>query len=103
MFSGWSGCKLSFMSNPTKSLNGFVARSLSNLANLCGEQGKYEEAEQLSQRALAIREQIYGPLHPATIETQKRLFHVLQTMGADEKAVQPHKGPSEESKPTEPE
>jgi tetratricopeptide (TPR) repeat protein len=39
---------------------------LNNLAALYQSQGKYDEALPLYQRALAIREQELGPLHPST-------------------------------------
>jgi tetratricopeptide (TPR) repeat protein len=43
-----------------------TAESLNNLAILYFYQGKYEQAEPLYQRALAIYEQQLGPLHPDT-------------------------------------
>src|SRR5207248_6642169 len=43
-----------------------VAESFSLLAVLFNMQGKYDEAEPLYQRALAIREKVLGPDHPDT-------------------------------------
>ena len=43
-----------------------TAQSLNNLAALYDNQGKYEQAEKLYQRALAIAEKALGPDHPAT-------------------------------------
>lgn len=44
-----------------------TAKSLNNLSLLYQVQGKYEQAEPLVQRALAISEQQLGPNHPDTI------------------------------------
>jgi tetratricopeptide (TPR) repeat protein len=41
-----------------------VAQSLNNFAMLYEEQGRYAEAEALSERSLAIREKALGPDHP---------------------------------------
>ncbi len=41
-----------------------MATSLSNLAGLYWQEGRYTEAEGLEQRALAIREKTFGPDHP---------------------------------------
>src|SRR5436305_2082249 len=44
----------------------FTATSLNNLAMLYDSQAKYDEAEPLYQRALAIDEKVLGPDHPTT-------------------------------------
>jgi tetratricopeptide (TPR) repeat protein len=41
-----------------------VAAALNNLANLYGDQGRYEEAEPLHERSLAIWEEALGSDHP---------------------------------------
>lgn len=46
-----------------------MASSLNGLANLHREQGKYDQAASLYQRALTIREQRLGPQHPDTAQT----------------------------------
>src|SRR5438876_22031 len=45
-----------------------TAQGLNNLADLYREQGKYEQAEPLYERALAIREEVLGPEHPETAQ-----------------------------------
>ncbi len=49
-----------------------AASALYDLANLYRARGKYREAEPLFQRALHIREQALGPLHPLTRKTKRR-------------------------------
>ena len=41
-----------------------MSGGLNNLAELYREQGKYEEAEPLYRRAIAIGEKVLGPEHP---------------------------------------
>ena len=53
-----------------------LATALNNLASLYKRQGKYEQAEPLYQRALAIREQQLGPEHPTTVTIQEK-YHAL--------------------------
>ena len=43
-----------------------TAISLNNLALLYKEQGKYDDAEPLYKRALAVREEVLGSVHPDT-------------------------------------
>ncbi len=43
-----------------------LATRLNNLAELYRKQGKYEQAEPLYQRALAIYKKTFGPHHPST-------------------------------------
>ena len=47
----------------------YTAATLHALAVLYQAQGKYEQAEPLYQRALAIREKMEGPRHPDTAAT----------------------------------
>ena len=46
-----------------------TATSLNNLALLYDNQGKYDDAEPLYKRALAVREDVLGPMHPYTAGT----------------------------------
>jgi len=58
-----------------------TAKSLNNLAALYKAQGKYEQAELLYQRALAIREQVLGPEHPNTRTIRSNYFLLLESKG----------------------
>ena len=60
---------------------------LDNLAILYMDQGKYEEAEPLYQRALAISEKALGPEHPYTKKTQENYTNLLQKMGQKTEGV----------------
>ena len=64
-----------------------IARDATTLAYLYRKQGKYEQAEPLYQRALAIREQQLGPEHPSTQITQGNYASLLRAMGRDAEAV----------------
>lgn len=55
-----------------------TALTLNNLAMLYSNQGKYEEAVPLYQRALAISEKALGPEHPNTIVIRKNYTNLLQ-------------------------
>jgi tetratricopeptide (TPR) repeat protein len=57
-----------------------------NLAGLYQRQGKYEQAEALYQRALAIREQVRGPDHPAVAAVLSNLAGLYQSQGKYEQA-----------------
>jgi tetratricopeptide (TPR) repeat protein len=46
-----------------------VAYPLNGLANLYRDQGKYEQAQSLYQRAFTIRQHRLGPEHPNTAES----------------------------------
>ena len=63
-----------------------TAQSLNNLAGLYAEQGQYEQAEPLYQRALAIREQQLGPLHPHTATSLNNLAGLYKAQGQYEQA-----------------
>ncbi len=56
------------------------------LARLYRAQGKYEQAEPLYQRSLAICEQQLGPLHPHTQIFRRNYVALLRTMGRDAEA-----------------
>ena len=64
-----------------------LQRHLNNLANLYADQGKYEEAEPLYQRALAIREKVFGLDHPFTKRTREDYTNLLQKMGQKTEGV----------------
>jgi len=55
-----------------------TATSLNGQAGLYQDQGKYEEAEPLYQRALAIYEQVLGATHPSTRIVQRNYALFLQ-------------------------
>ena len=63
-----------------------TATSLNNLALLYEAQGKYEQAEPLLQRALAIWEQQLGPEHPDTATSLNNLALLYYTQGKYEQA-----------------
>jgi tetratricopeptide (TPR) repeat protein len=65
-----------------------VARSLNNLAGLYYAQGRYEAAEPLYQRALAIQEQRLGPNHPDVVVTLNNYLALLKAMHRDAEAAQ---------------
>ena len=58
-----------------------TASSLSNLAVLYYEQGKYTEAEPLCKRALAMREKALGPDHPDTATSLSNLGLIYRAQG----------------------
>ncbi|MFQ5662850.1 MAG: tetratricopeptide repeat protein [Terriglobia bacterium] len=62
------------------------AASLNNLAELYRAQGKYEQAELLHQRALAIAEKALGPEHPAVATTLENYAALLRKMGRNAEA-----------------
>ena len=65
----------------------YVARCLTNLAELYRAQGRYAEAEPLYQRALAIREKTLGPEHPNVATCLENYAFLLREMGRSEEAV----------------
>ena len=60
--------------------------SLNNLAALYAKQGKYEQAEPLFQRALAIRERVLGAEHPDTASSLNNLAILYRNQGKYEQA-----------------
>jgi tetratricopeptide (TPR) repeat protein len=63
-----------------------VATCLHNLAELCKNQGRYNEAESLYQRALTICERTLGSVHQATQTIRTNYTSLLKTMKGEEKA-----------------
>ena len=57
-----------------------VATGLNNLAETCYQQGRYQEAESLLQRSLAIKERVLGSDDPSVAETLKDYASVLRKM-----------------------
>jgi tetratricopeptide (TPR) repeat protein len=55
-----------------------TATSLNNLASLYQAQGKYEQAEPLYERALAIYTQAFGLQHPGTKTIQENYALFLE-------------------------
>ncbi|MDD5633570.1 MAG: tetratricopeptide repeat protein [Methylococcales bacterium] len=62
-----------------------VANSLNNLAALYCAQGKYEKAEPLCQRSLAIGEKALGEDHPATKRIRANFEWLLAEKAAADK------------------
>lgn len=58
-----------------------VATSLNNLALLYGDQGKYDQAEPLYKRSLAISEKAFGPGHPNVATSLENLAVLLVATG----------------------
>ena len=58
-----------------------VALSLSNLGTLYARQKKYEAAEPLLKRALAIREQVLGPEHAVSLSSLANLARFYRIRG----------------------
>jgi tetratricopeptide (TPR) repeat protein len=63
-----------------------TARDALTLGYLYKVQGKYEQAEPLYERALAICEQQLGLKHPDTQSTRRNYVALLRAMGRDEEA-----------------
>ncbi|KAH0559111.1 hypothetical protein GP486_004323 [Trichoglossum hirsutum] len=60
--------------------------SMSNLASLLDNQGKYERAEEMHQQALDGYEKLLGKEHPSTLESMNNLASVLGNQGRYEMA-----------------
>ena len=58
-----------------------MAISLNNLAVLYSNQGKYNDAEPLYKRSLAIDEKALGPEHPKVATCLKNYAVLLRKMG----------------------
>ena len=58
-----------------------LAESLNGLAEVYRAQGKYEDAERLHRRALAIRESTLGPGHPDLAQSLNGLAEVFKAQG----------------------
>ncbi|MCH8267055.1 MAG: tetratricopeptide repeat protein [Acidobacteria bacterium] len=63
-----------------------LATSLNNLAVVFRAQGKYEEAEPLYQRSLAIDEKALGPEHPKVATTLENYADLLRKTGRENEA-----------------
>jgi tetratricopeptide (TPR) repeat protein len=61
-----------------------VARTLTSLGNVLGDQGDLEEARRLHERALAIFEAAYGPDHPDTEAIRKSLANLPRDSAAQD-------------------
>jgi hypothetical protein len=60
-----------------------TASSLNNLATLYQDQGKYEEAEPLYQRALTICERVLGLGHPNTVLVRENYADMKEIMNEE--------------------
>ena len=60
-----------------------TADSCSNLAVVCREQGKDQEAEALFQKALTAYEKIFGPNHPDTQAVCGELAALSESRGEE--------------------
>jgi hypothetical protein len=60
--------------------------SVSNLAAVLRDQGRYEQAEEMNRRALAGREKVLGVDHPDTLTSVSNLALVLRDQGRYEQA-----------------
>lgn len=58
-----------------------TAASLNDVAGLCRAQGRYDDAERLSQRALVIYEKGLGPDHSGTAESLNNLAELYRAQG----------------------
>jgi tetratricopeptide (TPR) repeat protein len=58
-----------------------VATSLSNLAALYVDQGRYAEAEPLNKRSMMIREKVFGPDHPDVATSLNNLAYSYESQG----------------------
>ena len=63
-----------------------VARDLNSLARLYSSQAKYEEAEPLYERSLAIMENVFGADHPNTVTLRQDYVELLRATGRNDEA-----------------
>ena len=63
-----------------------LATTTHNLGDLLHKQGRVEEAEPLYRKALAIREGVLPPGHPAILLSQRGLAGLLRDTGRLEEA-----------------
>jgi CHAT domain-containing protein len=61
--------------------------SMHNLANVYLDQGKYNEAAELHQHALTIKEKALGPNHPDVAQSLKNLARVYRAAGSADLAL----------------
>jgi tetratricopeptide (TPR) repeat protein len=62
-----------------------------NLAMVLEDQGKYEQAEEMNQQALSLRETVLGKEHPDTLASMNKLATVLSDQGKYEQAEEIHR------------
>jgi hypothetical protein len=62
-------------------LSNATLTSMNNLASVLTSQGKYEEAEAMHRKELAICEKVLGPEHPSTLTSMSNLAGVLNRQG----------------------
>jgi tetratricopeptide (TPR) repeat protein len=60
--------------------------SMSNLASLLMNQGKYDDAEPILRQTLALREKALGQEHPGTLIRMNNLAFLLTSQGKYEEA-----------------
>ena len=65
--------------------------SMNNLAVVLSDQGKYEQAEDMSRQALGLRETVLGKEHPSTLTSMNNLASVLSNQGKYEQAEEMHR------------
>jgi tetratricopeptide (TPR) repeat protein len=65
--------------------------SMSNLALVLSDQGKYEEVEQMHREVLAVMERVSGKEHPDTLTSMNNLAAVLGNQAKYEEAEQMHR------------
>jgi tetratricopeptide (TPR) repeat protein len=54
---------------------------MDNLATVLDDQGKYEEAEEMSRQALGLKEKVLGKEHPSTLTSMNNLALVYRNGG----------------------
>jgi tetratricopeptide (TPR) repeat protein len=77
---GWTQMKVLGTGHPD------TLTSVSNLALVLRDQGKYKEAEEMHRRALEGKEKVLGTEHPYTLISVNNLASVLQDQGKYEEA-----------------
>src|SRR2546423_14718082 len=79
-------------------MHSLTPRRSSKLANMLSGQGKYEQAEEMHQRVLELRETVLGKEHPDTLMSMNNLANVLSDQGKYEQAEEMHQRGLELSK-----
>jgi tetratricopeptide (TPR) repeat protein len=62
---------------------------MNNLAEALGDQGKYEQAEEMHRQALRLSETILGKEHPSTLASMNNLTAVLSNQGKYDQQERP--------------
>jgi len=65
--------------------------SMSNLAGVLSDQGKYAEAEKMHRSTLALREKVLGTNHPHTLSSRKWIAAVQSNQGRHAEAEELHR------------